>query len=48
MSTCRKCNAKTERGLAVCIKCFKYITRDCPILRRGTNGDWTIINEQKR
>ena len=36
---CSKCKSnQARRGLAVCVDCFRYITRDCPRVRYGRDG----------
>jgi|18_taG_2_1085343.scaffolds.fasta_scaffold00546_8 hypothetical protein len=38
MSKCKNCNAQSLREMAVCKKCFQYITRNCPTVRKGVDG----------
>jgi|ETNmetMinimDraft_30_1059905.scaffolds.fasta_scaffold431971_1 hypothetical protein len=34
---CTMCDSEAHRGMFVCAKCYGYITRGCPIVRRGSN-----------
>ena len=40
MSKCTKCESEAHRGMLVCAKCFGYITRGCPTLRRRSDGNY--------